>query len=417
MSSFPLIIGATHAIKLTPNNSLIPSTISDTDQLFKFSKLNDSKFTNWKAVATGASKVAIADESTSAEVVRYIDLNYDIENSAGSLWFLGTAQQDRCYYLQTGSGLSKSNSASVFSDQHHSFGFEETSGNAIDRCGLQNPVPREDVTYQVDGVIGKGCRFGPTAASRFHFQEMPYLGGQSNMTLLVIAKSPSDNTWFQWYNITFQKFGGAPYLGFHAADATLYNVNLSNDDYLYLVGAWDGSLEGTNRIKLYIDKVLQTSVLYEVHLSGGETEESEAYKGDIGSAISDPNNFEMDEFRIFKRTLEQNEIDWRHNQYTDSDYWTPTVQPVISSINYLGDNQYEINGSGFKPEETDPAVTMNGSAASIESADDDQVVVSSAIGENLGINFAITNSDTESDTYNFNIKKIEKKDMAIALKM
>ena len=418
MTTIPLLSGATNVLKLKPNNNLIPSTVSDIDNLFNMSKLSDAKFNNWKSVASSSEKVGVVDVDTSVECLRYIDSNFNAETPVGSIWILGDAEQNHCYYLQTGAPLTKNNSSDVFSDQHHSFGFEATSGYIIDRCGEQNGGPQNDVTYQVDGVIGKSCRLGPANNSRFHFNNpSPYLGGQSNMTLLLLAKTPGDTTWFQWNNVRFQLSGGYPYLGFHENDATIYDISISNDEYLYLVGAWDGSLVGTNRIKLYIDKVLQTDVLFEVHTSDGETEESDVLKGDIGPIAAAPNNVEFDEFRIFNRTLGQDEIDLRYNQYTDSSYWTATVQPIISSVKYLGDNQWEINGTGFKPESTDPTVTINAEEAVIESAADDQVTISKNIGDYVDISIVLTNSDSETDSFILKLNRVKDDIMHIGIKI
>ena len=401
MSTIPLISGATNVIKITPNSSLIPASFSGIDNLFNFSNLSDSKFSNWKTIATSDEKIGVVDGSSGNETHRYIDPDYNISSPEGSLWLLGDAEEDHSFYIQTGSNLSKSNSSSTFPDHFNSYGFTESSGNFEDRCGLRNGTPINSITYDRDCVIGKGVRFNGTA-SRSRLNTMPYLSGLSNLSILLLTKTPGDVLLFQRAVMTLQflSAGGFFACQFSADNLTLVPAGDIPTDSFYLASAvFDGTLDPDERNKFYVNKVRSTPMVS--NNTGTLTDVNNVNYGDIGPITGATNNMEIDEARFINRSLSSDEIALRYNQWFDqSNYWTVTVQPVVTSVLKNGDGTFNVRGSGFKPESTNPTGTINGVPFSIQgTVTDNFFVVRSETGTPIDASqLTVINSDGEQDT-------------------
>jgi hypothetical protein len=182
---------------------------------------------------------------------------------------------------------------------------------------------------------------------------------------------------------------------------------IASDTWCVIDVVFDGTQSGdANRFKVYVDGAQQA-----LSFTGSVPA---AYPNISGVAFEfGHNGFSfagaLDEIRMKLGTFEtDDEIELHYNQWFDkATYWTVTVQPVITSVTSLGKGRYRINGSGFKPENTDPTGNVDGIVFTVISADDSEVIVSDNSGGSLNSKtFALTNSDSESDTYN-NIKQFK----------
>jgi hypothetical protein len=398
MSSIPLLSGVTNVIKITPNNSLIPGSVNNVNNLFKLSNLTDSKFDDFLSIANSGTKIAVVDDQ--AEIPKFIDSDFNNTTPQGSLWFLGNVEQNKSFYIETGSSLSIENSSSTIADQYNSYSFTETSGNIIDRCQLRDGVPINDITYQVDGVISKGVKFGPTAGSRFNLSTMPYLSDLTNLSIVAVIKIPGNTDFFSWDWMQCALSSGALALFFNQNDYNFYVNTMPSDSYCFVAFLWDGTKTGNDRITAYVNNVKQTNIIFSDHTGNGRTPTNLANYGQIGPLTSVPNDLEIDEFRIYNRTLSEDEIIILYNQwFNQSNYWTVTIKPVISSVVSLGANTWQITGSGFKPGSTDPTGTIGGISFTVKSGSTDtSIIITEGEGTPPGIQILnIRNSDNEID--------------------
>jgi hypothetical protein len=412
MSSIPLTPGATRVIKLSPNNSFIPTTIDSIDQLFDLSLLSHSKFSTWKTIATEAGKIAISDNTS--EKVRFIDSNFDLTTPKGSLWFLGKAEADNCYYLQTGIELSKDNDPSVFIDHISSAGFEEASTVFLDRVS-ERIFTGSDTTHSVPCVVGNGVGLLDTL-SKVAYTPLPteWLD-QSKLTISMLIQDNNIGNYTVYmstvgdYGLTIENYEGMvgltlfSYSTFYGEfDITEF---ISNGVPFLLTVVFDGTqtdgnidIQNQKRLKVYVNDTEMTLDYYNPvpskTWSGGNYPYfwlgSQGYSTDI--VIS--------EFRMVLDAWTTEEVDFRYNQYFNkSTYWTPTIQPVISTAVNIGPGRWQITGTGFIPESTDPTGTINGVNFIIQSSTDTSLIIDEGSGtppSNKLIN--IINSDGESDS-------------------
>ena len=416
MSTIPLIPGATHVLKLTPNNALIPSTISNIDNFIKGSLLSNTKFDNWKDIANSASKVGVVDSGSNNEVARYIDPNFNMSTPAGSLWFLGNAEADRHYYLQAGASLSKENSSSVFTAPNYltSHGFLNASGNPTDRCGNNNGTSL-NLSYEEDGEIDVGNGYPDTHNGQVNLGATIDLNSTSNFTISMILKlSDFDGYWFNHYhyigvfldsdgiNVISPSVGDVNYAFTPADEITL--DEFFQVDIVYDGTQTDGDVDTQDllRYKIYING---SQIALTVASGHCPAETKSAGLGDFvyGEDLANTGmHGVIDEARINLRSFSDNEVAVHYNQWFDTtNYWTVTVQTIITSVTKLDDNSYEISGSGFKPGETNPTGTINGVAFTIDTVTDSSVIVTDNSANAYIKNFLITNSDSESDSYTY----------------
>ena len=400
MSSVPLITGATHVLKITPNSALIPATISGIDHLFNLFLLSNSKFSNWKSTASASGRIGIMDIPTSAEVSRYIDLNFDIANNIGALWFLGDAEVNHSFYIQTGKSISKSNSINTFVNHSMAYGFNEISGDVIDRCGNCSSSSETALTYNEDAIINKGIEFNN--GSYAIIPAPNDLDNETKLTIHILGKMPAgQRTVYAIEALNFFDVPVALNCCIGVTDTGIAQFPTIDSDFALFTVVFDGTLTGdSNRLKFYKNGVLQTPDGWLVPGVGSALQDFSS-GGQIGQAGVDSNGMILDELRFIKKAATVDEITWRYNQWLNqSSYWTVTVQPIISSVNYLGGYRYRLKGSGFLPASTNPNITINGNAVNIESVMDSTVILKDVNGTYNGSKlFSITNSDNETDTF------------------
>ena len=397
--------GVERIIKITPNTDLIPAELTGMNNLFSFANISDSKYDSLKALINTTSRISVMDDTTKEELLRFIDPDFDIDTPTGSLWFTGDIAEGKSFYIQVGSELNKSNSSSVFSNQYNSYGFNESSEDLIDRCGLMNGSPKNDITYEQTGQLGKSIKFGPTDSSRFELEHMSYLSALEKISLVAVVKMPGDSNVFQWVYLQINKTKGALVAYFSQHNYTFYVDNIPSDTYCLLVTTFDGTQDGAARIKTFVDAVENTNVIFGEYTDPGQTETSSYNFGEIGSFPSAPNNLEMDEFRIYDKTLSPDEITLLYNQWFNNiNYWTITIQPIITSVSKNG-NIWTITGTGFLPDgSTEPTGTACNVSFSVQSVTDTVLVIS--LGDNCrdgDQSILLTNSDGESFLYDNNI--------------
>lgn len=412
MSSITLIPGATHVLKLTPNNSMIPETIPEIDSLFSLSKLAESKFSSWNDIATSANKISVVDSDSSLEVPRYIDSNFNMTGPEGTLWFLSTVRQNKPYYLQTGDMLSKSNSSSVFTIPEYvaSSGYTQTSGiNVLNRCGDEPHSHAVSILYDQPGKIDKSVGFNSKNSVITYNDDVPLGFSLLTKFTVKILMKVIDTT-----AVAFRSFGGRSGVcyAFQPDETTIVfmmnnsamgvlNIDgvLHNDTWFLIDTVFDGTLIGNeNRLKVYIDGQLQTlSFLYDnipeiTTVGEGSFDFGMSAASFIGS---------IDETRVSVTKAESsNEILLKYNQWmNNSSYWTVTVQPVISSVTNISNKRWYVSGSGFKPETTDPSGTIEGVLFIVEpGATNTCFILQEAEGTPTGpCTLMIINSDSEMD--------------------
>lgn len=389
-------------LKITPDNDLIPSSINNFSHLFSLSNLSGSKFNDWRSLVSSVNSIMVYDDEYKSELPKFIDPDIDIDTPEGSLWFNANVIADKVFYLQVGTNLNKINSSDSFQNQFNSYGFNETSGNLIDRCGLRDGLPKKDVTYQQTGQLGKSIKFGPANSSRFEIYDMPYLSALTNVSLVTVVKLPDDNNIFQWVYLQIIKTSGGLVVYFSEHNYTFYIDTLPTDAYCLIVTTFDGDETGSDRIKAYVNGVLDTNIIFGDYSDPGQTETNSTNFGEIGSFPTVNNNIEIDEFRIFNKTLSQDEVTLIYNQwFNNNNYWTVTIQPIITSVVKNG-LIWSITGSGFLPDgTTQPTGTAAGTSFTVLSVTDTLLVIQ--LGNNIDTkneSILIINSDNESFHYN-----------------
>lgn len=409
MSSTILLPGASRVVKLTPNNSLIPSPISSIDNLFDISLLSGAKFASWRSLATEAGKIGIV-ENEGKESLRFIDTNFNISTPAGSLWFLGKSEQNLPYYLQTGASLSKVNSASVFNDIDYiiASGLLELSGvNFSNRCSdLDGHLI--DVAYNQAALIDKGVGFdGSTSVISFNEEQIP-LEYASKFSVKLVMKQTVMGVMSAWavQGTAFMIFcQDANTLSFTTDQlyymATMNPTGVITSDTMFILDiVYDGTLVGNNnRLKIYIDGIQQSlSFVGDVPANYGDLT---GFSFDIGlSGLTFAGV--VDEIRMKIGICETEEEIIAHSKqwHNKATFWTPTIQPVITTIENLGAGRWQLTGSGFIPESSDPTCEINGVACTIESASDTIVTIEEGIGTPSNNKFiTLTNSDSETVNY------------------
>jgi hypothetical protein len=435
MSSIPLLPETERVIKLTPNNDFIPVVINSIDQLFSVSDLSSTKFDLWKTIASTAEKIGVVDSITGLEVSRYIDTNYNISTPAGSLWFLGSAQQNRFYYLQAGASLSKDNSTSVFTSTGHvaSNGYMEASGpNLMNRCaGNIDGVPHShgvSVSYDKAGKIDRGLGFDSTSSiATFNEPVGIPIDGKTKFSVKMLMKKTTADSLSCWavHGTGFRIFMTNISTCVFTFDALnfAFVVDLTgiitNDNWFLIdvVGDLtqvddDHTIQNNKRFKVFIDGV---------RINGTFTADvSSIYPNNPGQAFQfglTGMSFigVLDETRvILDRAETENEIVWRYNNwFNQSTYWIVTVQPIILSVVSLGSKKWKVTGSGFIPELTDPTGTIGGTAFIIESVTDTEIILQQ--GENTPIGeqiLVIHNSDNETDNETIVVPDIDEPNWA-----
>lgn len=419
MSSISLLPGATHVLKIRPNNALISSTVSDIDQLFDLSLLSGSKYSNWCSVAESATKIGIVDV-TASESDKFIDSNFNLSTSVGSLWFKGDVQQNKCYYLQTGSDINISNNPLTFKNHICAHGYHEVALISVDRCGNKIATGLNTTSDQ-SGLIGKS--FGFLREDRINSVDIsPTITELFEAPKATISLVIKDNDVSTDFKILFS---------LNSSDYLVYGLQVSIfDNTLYIVGAniysamlqpypfyvqagepylltfvFDGTqidtdiaVQNTKRLKLYINDT-------DVPINFSEAVPDKLWSGSEGAVFvigSDGYTVKgsIDESRITLDAWTPEEINLRYNQwFNQSTYWITTVQPVISSITTLGGKRWRVQGSGFKPESTDPTGLVSGIAFTVEAgATDSSFIITDNSDAPPGIQYiSITNSDNETD--------------------
>jgi hypothetical protein len=408
MSSIPLITGATNVLKIKPNSSYVSNNLTSVDNLYDIANLTASKYATWRGVATTAAKVGVVASSSGTEVGRYIDANYSIGTSTGSLWFLGEAQQNKSFYMQTGATLNKSNSSSIFTGRGlvHSMGLNEASAPVIDRCGLYSTTPSA-VTYNQTSIIGKGIKFA--ASSYILSPSGKYFNSLTSYNLNTLVKittvgtpqsimSRDNGAGDLWVFFT----GPVCNIRISGTAQAVFTITglISNDTYFLLSVIYDGT-QPTNatRIKAYINGVQQVLSFpaAPVPASIPVSNSTSFYLGDAydGGLIGT-----VDEHRVGTSIMSSEEPLWRYNQwFNQASYWTTTIQPIITAVSSLGGKNWRIDGSGFKPGTTSPYGTINGVSYTVSAGSTD---TSFTIVEGNGTppgsgTFTVYNSDGEHD--------------------
>jgi len=408
MSNIPLIKGGgqNRVLKLTPNNNLIPSAITNIDNLFSFSNLNNSKFDLWKSIATNTNKIGIIDANSGLETIRYIDPNNE------TMWFLGNSEENYCYYLQAGENIIKSNNPEVFTTGGciacHGYLETGTPINILNRCGDEyNPNPA-DITTQQTGVIDVGYGMnGSSSVVKYDDTLRIPLNNINKFTIKMLMKQTVLGTESLWLN--------------HGVGANIYCINDTNiqvsmdylsfyanfdptgiifsDTFFVIDMVYDGTQTGNaNRFKIRVNGV-------DVNLSFTGDVPAKTINNSTAILEFGTNGYSfdgiLDETRIMPEIAETiDESVLRYNQWTNqSNYWTVTIQPIITNIIKISNNKWKIEGTGFKPEETNPTGTINGIEFDVEDTTDTSFI---AVGNNIveGTKiFIINNSDDESDFY------------------
>lgn len=425
MTTIPLISGATHVLKLTPNNALIPSTISNIDNFIKGSLLSNAKFNNWKNIANSAYNIGVVDSGSNNEVARYIDPNFNMSIPEGSIWFLGNAEADRYYYLQTGASLNKNNSSSVFTTPNYlaSHGFLNASGNPTDRCGNNNGTSL-NLSYEEAGEIDVGNGYPDTHNGQVNLGAITDLNSISNFTITMILKlSDFDGYWFNhlFYNGIFLDSDGVNVISPSVGDVNYAFTpadEITLDEFFQVDIVFDGTLTDGDvdaqdllRYKIYINGTQITLTVASGHCPS-VTKSAGLGHFVYGEDLANTGMYGViDEARINLRSFSDDEITVHYNQWFDADnYWTVTVQPVITSVRRSGKSRYRLRGSGFKPTTINPTGNINGAAYTIISISDTEIEIQDESGDACGLkSITLTNSDNESDsiTYNYYSKQRE----------
>jgi hypothetical protein len=405
MSHITHPVGAEHALKLTPNNALIPGALTTIDQLYKLPSIAAAKFAAWRAVATTAAKLQIAD-STGLVLPSYVE---HFGAAQGSLWFNADVAQNTSYLLYAGAAFSRTNSGSIFAPFVFSYGFTETNAQFVCRKGTYQ-TEREEAAYGssaiIDGllvlgdennaVINKGSKAfnGKTAVHwtglfkvlEFGTYQIVFSRESSPVSLMVIITSPIPMLVVQVIN---NGSFGAVNLG---AGAIL-------EDTFFLLDIVYNGLGATNadKLKVYVNGIAKTVAFTGTIPAALNNGEEKLFIGDVNE-LSLIGSF--DEVRA-KTTLPQtNEVAWRSNQWSDPTYWTTTVQPIVFTVNDQHNGTILVTGSGFKPAGgADPTVTVNGVSRSISSVGDSSFVVTTPLQSTNEL--TVTNSDGNNETENF----------------
>ena len=388
MSSILLVNGATRAIKLVPNNTLIPAPISKIDNLFDISLLSDAKFADWKALATAASKIAIVDSEV--EVSRFIDSDYDISTPVGNLWFSGASIQDKSYFILTGSALSKSNSSETFTDSGTDVAcalLEASGVNFANRCSAVDGH-LVNVSYEQSALLDKGVGMnGSDSVVTFNEEPIPINGAQK-FSIKCLMKQTVLGVLSIWiaqgtaFLVMIQDVNNLIF----SIDSLTFTAKidpsaiLASDTFFLLDIIFDGTQTGNaNRFKVYINKALQSLV----------------FTGDVPASYPDTTGISfdfglsglsyagvLDEIRMKWDEVESSEEIVNHyNQWFDkATFWVPLIQPLIFYIIPLGSGRYQVIGSGFIVGGVDPTGTIGGVAFTIElgNTDTDMIIVEGA---------------------------------------
>lgn len=424
MTTIPLIDGANRVLKIKSNNSYIPSTLSSGDNFFKIALLSDSKFANWLSIADTSSKIGIIRGSNSLELSRYMDANYNSSTPEGSLWFNSPIEFNDYFYLQTGASVSISNNSSVFTDCGYiaAHGFQESSGNAVDRCGTY-PGVISDAIYNETALLDTGLGMTSSPMSMINLGIIPDLILAPKYTISMLLKiSAYEGQLFGQY------YQNAVYFSSEFGDLISPNyieVTFSFDkatyiplnEFFQLDVVFDGTqtdsdldIQDRKRYKIYINKNLVelTTVSGHVPTTTPDTGIGNFLYGDNAAL---PIDGVIDEARINLQAHSPQQIQWRYNQWINtSDYWTVTVQPIISSVTYIGFGRWQINGTGFIPESSNPTGTIGGIPFTVEAgATDTTFIIEKGTDTLSGVQqLQITNSDGESDYQNILISTIRK---------
>src|SRR4030042_1283992 len=415
MSSIPLLTGATHVLKIKPDSALIPATILSTDSLFSLVNLSDSKFSSWKNIASTAVKVGVIDTASGTDVLRFIDTNYNISTHEGSLWLLGPVEQDHAYYIQTGDTLSKENSDSVFNSTVVSYGFHEASVGSVDRCGNKF-ASGTLVEYNVTGQIGTA--FKMLVNSLITIPDTVEIENKAKLTISLVMRQDQVNSSnyeiiaFQGSAFSIQTLSGVMIITINGlvfyADVA-YSTYVTDNTWFLLTVVFDGTQTDT-------DLNLQNSKRFKIFINDTEVPINSFYIGHDPAyvpAITPFSGYDfvlgfegyglvgaIDELRIVTDAWTPEEISLRYNQwFNQATYWTTTVQPVISSVTTLGGKRWRIDGSGFKPESTDPIGSVSGVPFTVEAgATDSSCTITDNSDALPGVQLIrITHSDNETD--------------------
>jgi len=364
--------------------------------------LSNSKFSSWWAAAAEASDVAVVDYLSGVECPRFVDSNFNSTTKVGSLWALGDVAVGHSFMLQVGPGLTRANVPLVFGNHYNAYGFEEITGNLIDRCNLRVGYPQGSVTYQQTGVVGKGVKLGATVGSRMELRELQYLNGLSKFTLMMVIKTPGGCDPFLCGWVSVSKLPGNEGDAFVFTDSNLLFTTpvMPTDRFFLMTAVFDGTLLATDRTKVYIDDVRideETIIYNQQDNSALSIDESWAAFGNYAGPGGD---LELDEARLICDAVTADEVTWRYHNLLGADtYWTATVRPVIENILSIGDNVYRVTGTGFMPDGvTVPTLLVNGVPVSLESGATDIQIDIVVSNPSVGMMLSIVNSDVEVET-------------------
>ncbi|MFA5166793.1 MAG: hypothetical protein WC449_05910 [Candidatus Paceibacterota bacterium] len=417
MASVPLVAGVERIVKITPNAAYAVDNIPAIDQVVKIVALADAKFDDFNTIVGGdPSKLAVMDSVAGTKCLKYADANLNMVTHSGHVWFEGVVNPGRSFFLQAGSALAETNSSLVFTNQGQliSCGFNEAAGNPVNRSGGAISGTVANITYGAAATLDKAFDFNGNNSNVHFGQPLNWNGASRFELIMLISQDVLDVTdlWFRYYadathgiqvrsftdgTLKFHLFANAyPSIKFD------YSTAFAAGQLRLLHLLYDGDLymdDGRGRVfvnGVNIKNIPASGYVYDIiptvvpTISGVEN----MCVGFSASALDG----KVDEIRVGVNVRpDPLSISWRANNLLQADYWTATIQPLITDITYLGNGRWQITGSGFLVGGVDPTGTIGGVAWTVEGVATDTVVIVVQGATPIGTqDFIITNNDGES---------------------
>jgi hypothetical protein len=357
----------------------------------------------------------------------------------GWLWSgIGRALAQKTWYVETGSGISNVNVASIFTN-HGIYRLPDLSrptGNFTDLCGIEDLVPvgsltRGDITHPAgfDGIGG----FKPSPQTGAYWAsntngDCNWTSGYPNdragshiswIKPSIFTVGLSQDILTKWNTISYAEYKSILYglsvlIAESKTDASAYIGRIGphgmsiNNWYMY-TGCYSGGKNNASN-KCYINSSQIDNANFAYSSYSGMVDTSQLHLG-TGFAFTSPFSGLISLTLLFKNTdisatsgLIKSWNDWTTNPA--GQLTTIHTMPIVSNVTGCGSvvSPWTIRGTGFKPGAPDASVTVAGVACTILNCTDTTITCVKGGGTPLGPQtMIVTNSDTETESVTITI--------------